>query len=168
MSALAGLAVQLGLPVLQKILNRKLGDKNGELATQIIQAIANRAGVRVEDLEGMVEANQPRVIDAMRDVERMSPEMISLYTVGLEGQFALLQAEQAAGGWQSAWRPGWMYLLGFFWLWNIVALHVLNAYFKIALPPMPYDILMGLTGIYLSLYMGGHTLKDVAAKWVGK
>ncbi len=168
MSALAGLAIQLGLPVINKILNRKLGDKNGELATQIIEAIAKRAGVSVDQLDGLVEDSQPRVIDAMRDVERMAPEMISLYTVGLEGQFALLQAEQAAGGWQSAWRPGWMYLLGFFWLWNIVALHVLNAIYKIALPPMPWEILMGLTGIYLSLYMGGHTVKDVAAKWVGK
>ncbi len=168
MSALATLAIQLGLPVIEKILSRKVGDKNGQLATEIIQAIANRAGVSIDDLDGAADAGQPRVIDAMRDVERMSPEMISLYTVGLEGQFALLQAEQAAGGWQSAWRPGWMYLLGFFWLWNIVALHVLNAIYKIALPPMPYDILMGLTGIYLSLYMGGHTVKDVTAKWVGK
>ena len=168
MSPLIGLAVQLGLPSIEKILSRKVGGKNGQLATEIVQAIANRAGVSVDDLDSAAEANQPRVVDAMRDVERMSPEMISLYTVGLEGQFALLQAEQAAGGWQSAWRPGWMYLLGFFWLWNIVALHVLNAIYKIALPPMPYDILMGLTGIYLSLYMGGHTVKDVAAKWVGK
>lgn len=168
MSVLIGLAVKLGLPVIEKVLSQQFGGKNGQLATEVLQAIANRAGVQVDDLEGMATAEHPKVVDAMRDVEQMTPEMIALYTTGLEGQFALLQAEQAAGGWQSAWRPGWMYLLGFFWLWNIVALHVLNAIYKIALPPVPYDILMGLTGIYLSLYMGGHTVKDVAAKWAAK
>jgi hypothetical protein len=58
-----------------------------------------------------------------------------------------------------------MYLLGFFWTWNIVLLHVANAIWKVALPPVPFDQLLALTGIFMALYMGGHTLKDVASKW---
>jgi hypothetical protein len=33
---------------------------------------------------------------------------------------------------------------------------------------MPFEHLMGISALYMSLYMGGHTIKDVAAKWIGK
>ena len=44
---------------------------------------------------------------------------------------------------------------------------VANAIFKIALPPAPWDMLMGFTALYLSPYMGGHTVKSVFATWRG-
>ena len=83
-------------------------------------------------------------------------------------QLATLAAEQDEPLWARMWRPGGMYLIGFLWLWNAVILHVANAIFKIALPPMPWDILMGLSSLYFALYMGGHTVKDLVGKWVAK
>ena len=164
-TALIGLAAQVGLPMLRKILEQNLGNAGGGLAADVIEAVAGRAGVAPGELDSMV-ANQPGVvIEAMREVERMAPEMIALYASGLEYQMAVLEAEKGEPLWARAWRPGWMYLLGLFWLWNIVALHVANAIWKTALPAAPWDILMSLTGIFMALYMGGHTLKDVAAKW---
>jgi hypothetical protein len=53
-----------------------------------------------------------------------------------------------------------MWLLAFLWMWNIVILHVANAIWKIALPPTDFTVLLGLTSVYMALYMGGHTLKD--------
>jgi hypothetical protein len=98
----------------------------------------------------------------MRETEAMMPEMIALYAEGLEGQFALLQAEQKGHwlGW--AWRPAMMWLLAFLWLWQPVILHVANAVWKIALPPADPATLLGLTSVYMALYMGGHTIKDFA------
>lgn len=168
MSALAALALQTGLPILEQVLSRKLGDQNGSLATTVIRAIAERAGVTADALPELVTENPGRVIDAMREVERMSPELVGLYAAGVQGQFALLQSEAAEPLWARAWRPGGMYLVMFLWLWNIVILHVANAVWKIALPPAPFDALGWLTGIYFSLYMGGHTVKDVVQKWVDK
>lgn len=57
-----------------------------------------------------------------------------------------------------------MYLLGFLWLWNLVILHVANAAWKIALPPLDTANLLALTGLFLSLYMGGHTVLRALGK----
>jgi hypothetical protein len=33
---------------------------------------------------------------------------------------------------------------------------------------MPFEHLMGISALYMGLYMGGHTIKDVAGKLIGK
>jgi hypothetical protein len=50
----------------------------------------------------------------------------------------------------------------------VMLLHVANAIWKIALPPMPWDQLIYFSGLYMGLYMGGHTVKDVVAKMVSR
>lgn len=166
LAILAPLALQAGLPVLEKILSRKIGDAGGQLAAEVVRTIADRLQIAPEAVASEVEDRPGRVIEAMREVERMSPELTALYAAGLQGQFALLQAESAEPLWARAWRPGGMWLILFLWLWNGVLLHVGNAIWKIALPPMPWDALGWLTGVFCGLYMGGHTLKDVVQKWV--
>jgi len=42
----------------------------------------------------------------------------------------------------------------------VVILHVANAIWRIALPPIDLGVLLSLTGIYTAFYMGGHTVKD--------
>jgi hypothetical protein len=167
MAPLIALAIQAGFPLVTSALQRKLGDRNGTLAADVLGSIAGRIGVKPEEVEKLVGENPDRVIDAMREVERMTPELIALYTKGLESQFATIEAEMAEGGWKSAWRPGGMWLILFLWFYQIVGLHIANAVFKIALPPAPWENLITFTGLYMGLYMGGHTLKDMVGKWAG-
>ena len=164
MSAIAALAVQIGAPILAKVLNDKLG-ANADLAGDILQAVAKKAGVPVDALDALVEADPPKAVDALREVEKMSPELVALYASGLEFQLAQLQAEKGEPLLARAWRPAGMYMLGLLWLWNTIVLHICNAIWKTALPPMPYEQLIQLSGLYMGLYMGGHTIKDVAARW---
>ena len=164
MSALVALALQAGFPVIEKLLTKKLGDANGQLAAQVIRTIADRAGVVPEQIELAASEQPGRVIDAMREVERMTPEIVGLYASEVQLSQAALAAEQADPAWMRAWRPGWMYLLGFLWLWNLVLLHIANAVWKIALPPLPTTDLLALTGLFLSLYMGGHTVLRALGK----
>lgn len=168
MSALATLALSAGMPIIERILAKKLGDANGVLATTVIRAVAERAGATADTIDTLATENPGRVIDALREVERASPEILAAYDRDLQLQLATLAAEQDEAPWVRAWRPAGMYLLGFLWLWNIVLLHVANAIFRTALPPMPFDNLIQLSGLYMGLYMGGHTVKDLASKWVGK
>lgn len=167
MAPLIAIALQAGLPSIAAILQRKLGDAGGGLAADVLGAIAARAGVTPDQLETTAAENPGRLIDAMRQVEPMTPELIALYTRGLEHQFTLLQAEMAEGGWKAAWRPAGMWFVLFLWLWQVVILHVCNAIWKIALPPMPWDQLIYFSGLYMGLYMGGHTIKDAVAKLAG-
>lgn len=167
MAPLIAIALQAGLPSIAAILQRKLGDAGGALATDVLNTIASRAGAKVEDLETMADGNPGKVLDAMRQVEPMTPELIALYTKGLEQQFTLLQAEMAEGGWKAAWRPAGMWFVLFLWFYQIVGLHVANAIWKIALPAAPWEHLLAFTGLYMGLYMGGHTLKDMVSKWSG-
>ena len=168
LAILAPLALQAGLPILEKILSQKIGDAGGQLATEAIRAIADRLQVDPDALADEVETRPGAVIDVMREVERMTPEMVALYAADAQLQLAALQADQERANWVSAWRPLGMYFIMFLWLWNAVLLHSANAFWKIALPVIPWDVLMGLSALYFSLYMGGHTVKDVVAKWVGK
>lgn len=168
MNPLIALALKSGLPVVEKLLSKKIGDQDGQLATSVIKAIADRVGTTPEGLPAATEEMPGRVIEAMREVERATPDMIAAYDRDMQLQLATLAAEQDEPVWMRAWRPAGMYLLGFLWLWNSVMLHVANAIWKIALPPMPFADLIQLSGLYMALYMGGHTVKDVVKTWVAK
>ena len=169
MSALLALAVQAGLPMLRGILGRRLGDSGGRLAGEVIDALVARAGVSdAAALDALIETTPGKVIEAMASVEKDVPEKFNLLLRDTEGRIALLEAESQEGGWRSAWRPAGMYVIGFLWFWNAVLLHVANAVWKTALPPMPFSELVQVTGLYMGLYMGGHTVKDLADKWRAK
>ena len=165
---LADMALKAGLPFVDKLLRRKLGDRDGQLVGQVVTAIAARAGLRPDELETVADTTPGRVIEAMRAVEASTPDMIAAYDRDLQLQLATLEAEQDEPVWMRAWRPAGMYLLGFLWLWNSVLLHVANAVWMTALPPMPFTDLIQLSGLYMALYMGGHTVKDVVKTWVAK
>lgn len=167
-AAILSIASQIGAPLVRRVLSNRIGAQNADLATSVVEAVAKRAGVGVPDLDRFADENPTRMVDAVRETEAMMPEMVALYAQGLEGQFALLQTEQKGPWWGWAWRPFMMWLLAFLWLWNIVALHVANAVWKIALPPTDSATLLGLTSVYMALYMGGHTLKDFVRVSRGK
>lgn len=165
-AALIALAVEIGAPLIVKILGRKIGAENAELAGDVIGQIARRAGTTPDRLEDMVASDPDTVREAIAETERMAPEMVALYASGLEYQTAVLRSEETGPAWARVWRPAGMYLIGFLWLWNVVLLHVANAIWKIALPAMDLWILFQLSGLYMGLYMGGHTLKDFFShKW---
>ncbi len=168
MGGLAAIALNAGFPIIEKLLNKKLGDKNGTLAATVLRSLADSAKVAPEALDQLAEENPGRVIDAMRAVEPTTPQMLALYASEGQMQMAALEAEQNEPLWARAWRPAGMYLIGFLWLWNAVLLHIANAVWTIALPPMPFQDLIQLSGLYMGLYMGGHTIKDMMAQWVTK
>jgi hypothetical protein len=168
MSALIAMATQVGLPMVEAILNRRLGGDDGRLAGEVLARIATRTGIAPEAMEEEAARAPGKIIDAMRDIEKNSPELVQLYLSEVQASAAQALAESQGPTWVSAWRPAGMYMLGFLWLWNTVLLHVANAIWKTALPPMPFDNLIQLSGLYMGLYMGGHTVKDLASKFGGR
>jgi len=166
-SALIALAVQVGAPIVQRILSERIGSGNSQLAVDVIGAIAKRTGVPVGDLEAVAQNDPGPVMRAIKEVEVMAPEMMQVILAETATREALLMQEAKSGGWKAAWRPLWMFLLGFLWLWNLVILHAINAIAKTALPQTDLSILMQVTGIFAGLYMGGHTIKEAVKSWRG-
>lgn len=158
------LLTEFGAPMLKKILTGKIGAGNAELIGMVAERIADRAGVPVGELADHVAAQPEMFGEAIQETEVTAPELIAIWAKEIELRQAMFEAEDRRGGWVANWRPAGMYLIGFLLLWQIVVLHVLNAAFKIALPPVPWDVLFKITGSYMALYMGGHTLKDFASK----
>jgi hypothetical protein len=165
MSALLSLVAQVGAPFIQKALSEKLG---GPLATEVLRGIADRAGVSPAALDETARDQPDLIRQAIAETEARAPEIIALQEAELDAKLAIFESERTEPVWVRAWRPLGMYGLGVLWFWNVIFLHVANAYWKIALPPMPFEHLMGISALYMTLYMGGHTIKDVAGKWVGK
>lgn len=161
-AVILGIAAKIGAPIIKSIIEKKIGGVSGDLAGAVIDAVAEKAGVAPDRLSA---APVSKIEEAVREVEAEAPEMIALYEAGLKGQFELLQAELQEGFWQSAWRWGWMYLLAFLWVCAFLLFPVLKA-FGIALDPIDSATLMTLTGWFISLYMGGHTVKEIGRQAV--
>jgi hypothetical protein len=166
--ALIALAARIGAPVIRDILARKIGRENAELAGDVIGMIAKRAGVAPEAIEQLAVDQPARVTAAIQSVEVEVAELAPIYAAELAARQETYRMEQAEPLWVRAWRPLGMYGLGVLWFWNLVLLHIANAWWKIALPPTDLSILMQVSALYMSLYMGGHTVKDVAGKWMNR
>lgn len=161
MSALISIAAAAGAPLVERILRRRIGGQAGDLAADVVGQIARELGTIPAQVEEVAERDPAAARQAVERVETMAPELIALYSQGLEGQFKLAMAEATGGRFFCwAWRPLGMWGLGALWFWNVMILHIANAYWKIALPPMDLNILLQLTVVYCGLYMGGHTVKD--------
>ncbi|MCB5204237.1 hypothetical protein LH464_17360 [Neorhizobium sp. T786] len=162
LAVILGAAAKVGAPLIKAIVGKHVGPLAGSLAGDVVEQIASRAGIQPEALP---DANPALVEEAVREVEHAAPELIALYQAGLTGQFALLQAEQAGGFWESAWRWGWMYLLAFLWSCAFLIFPLLRAS-GFAVDPIDSATLMTLTGWFISLYMGGHTVKEIGKQAV--
>lgn len=154
-------ALDIGAPLIAKIVAGKFGPAGGALAETVIKTVAEKAGVEPEALP---DVDRPTLEAAVAATEDQAPELLALYMAGVEGQFALLQAETKEGFWQSFWRYGWMYLLAVFWIWRIIVGPIVNQRLESA-GSFPIDlvelaVLMTLTSWFMALYMGGHTIKD--------
>lgn len=154
-------ALDIGAPLIAKIVAGKFGPAGGALAETVIKTVAEKAGVEPDALPDVDRSTLEAAVAATED---QAPELLALYMAGVEGQFALLQAETKEGFWQSFWRYGWMYLLAVFWIWRIIVGPIVNQRLESA-GNYPIDlvelaVLMTLTSWFMALYMGGHTIKD--------
>lgn len=160
------IAAKLGLPVLTRILARHGGETGGAVAEALadIGAVLGVAPTP-EAISDAYSADPVKAGPAIAATESANGDRwLGLVEEGLKGQFGLLMAEQRSGGWRDGWRPGGMYLLAFLWAWTFVILPVVNAAFAAAILPPDLSTLSWLTSLFMGLYMGGHTVKDLADK----
>ncbi|RVG08825.1 hypothetical protein CN234_16870 [Sinorhizobium meliloti] len=161
---LIAVAEKVAAPVVKSILQGKIGRAGDGLVDVIVDKVAGKLGV---EPDAIADESPEKLEEAVREIETEAPELLAMWQAGLEGQFALLQAEQKEGFWPSAWRWGWMYLLGLMWFVRLMIVPVADVLFGTAIAAgMDLAVMMTLTTWFISLYMGGHTVKVLGASAV--
>lgn len=163
--ALGGLllekAGQAAGPLVKKILAGEVG--NGQLLETLLESLAGDAGVPRDSLP---ELSDDALADAMQRAEAASADMLAQWVASQQLMQADLAGERdKAGHWFGwAWRPGWMWLLGFLWTWALLLRPLVNAAFGASIEALDMSVLTMLTTVYVGLYMGGHTVKEVVKR----
>lgn len=159
-SILLGAAGDLAVPIIKKILSDKLGGAGGEIAGKVIEAIAEKAGVTPSDLPHLPTDD---LRDAIAATEPVAADILVQHVESQRLMNETLKAELDKGGptWTWGWRPGWMWLLAFVWLYALILRPLTNAAFDASIEAVDLTILMTLTGVFTGLYMGGHTAKSI-------
>jgi hypothetical protein len=172
-NALVGILEKVGAPLLKMVIEETAPPPLNKLGGHAIDLIAQSLGTdpTPEAIVARYEAEPTKTETVIKAVEA-SPDLILAGVQQQRETNALFAAEQKEPWWAWAWRPAGMWGLGTLWFWNVIVLHVLNAMFKIALPPTDLLLLFQLSATYMALYMGGHTIKAtvldfVAKKWGG-
>jgi hypothetical protein len=159
-------AKRVGAPLVESVLRKYLGSTAGAVAGtvagQVIDLVAEKAGVAPGEL-GTVPPDE--LNRAVKDAEEVAPELVLAQVESQREANRLMLAELDKGDtWTWAWRPAMMWLIGVFWLWSLVLVPLVNAAAGAAIPIFLAE-LATLTAVYMGLYLGGHTAKDLAAKW---
>lgn len=164
-SILIGAAAKAGAPLVRSVLERAVGRTGAELAGAVIDEVARRAGTEPKRLESLppaeveaavaaTEADMPAILAAWNDSQRL----------GLE----LQRAEMDRGAaWTWAWRPAAMWLTLVLWAFALLVQPLANA-FGAGLSAPDLGMLMQFSGLYMALYMGGHTVKHIVDQWRAK
>lgn len=167
-SILIEAATRVGAPLVKSLLERFLGDDAAEVGGVVIDTVAKKLGVPVNEI-----GDQPadKVDAAVRETESQVPEILTQWNIQQAQAIALQKAEMDKGEptWTWAWRPAWMWFLGFLWLFRFVLVPTVDAGVGSSMAAtLPFDTLFWLTATFAGFYMGGHTLKDTMTKWLGR
>ena len=169
---LAGVAARVGAPIVKELLERHVGGTGAAIGGAVIDAIAGKAGVAPEALPTL----PPDQLDAaVRAVEGETPELVAAWSRQQELAHELMRAEmeKSESFWTWGWRPGGMWLIGFFWLLYVFVYPLLNLFLRLfgtsAVLVTIVDVatLLAISGGFLSLYMGGNTVLRGIEKWKG-
>ena len=167
-SVLIAAATRVGAPVVKSLLEMYVGGAAADIGGTIIDAIAGNAGVAPNDLPGLPAE---KLDAAVKATEGQTPDLIVAWNVQQAQAIALQRAEmdKSEAAWTWAWRPAWMWFLGFLWLFRFVLVPVTDAALSSSMAEaLPLDALFWVTTVFSGFYMGGHTLKDGLSKWLGR
>lgn len=161
---LLGAAADLIVPSFKKALQTGSADLTGKVIDKVAEKLGVPAGSLPhfegnENLKGAIIAAEPEVAEILAEHNRAH----QLLNESLALDY---QKEQ---WWAWGWRPAWMWMLGFLWVYLIIGEPILKAALLPTLVGIGVSDLLAVSSIFMALYMGGHTAKETLAKrWGSK
>lgn len=166
MSAVAAIlievAARVGAPLLKDLLQKQIGGAAGDVGGVVIDAIAKRAGIPVDELP----TADPAVIEtAVKQAEADIPQILVQQLEAQRESNKLMIAEmQKDTGFGWLWRPAGMWLMLVGVAWYVIIAPLLNALLAalgspVAIPsPVTFNEFVTVFMTYAGLYMGGNTV----------
>lgn len=162
-AALGAQLIKLGAPILGTAIGGPLGGAVGSVLAQTFGA----ADETPEAISTAVQAD-PQAADKLKTLETdRSDEWISIIKAGQELQAQLATTEAGQGGFAYYWRPAMSWLIiaiigqSFLvapWLRGLMSVDV----------GTPYEQVIGISAIWLTIYGGGHTVKAIFGARLGR
>ncbi|SFZ85986.1 hypothetical protein SAMN02983003_3158 [Devosia enhydra] len=186
MSGLEKVLFELGAPMLAKLIGQRFGAGAQDIAQLALDVLAEQFGVAPtrEAVEAAIKPNQTTSVAKVRAAEERMPELLLAEAEKMRAgneqhrltNELLLATQNEKPAWTWAWLYVWQWVLMGIWGWALLGVHVANAALRVfvgtsaeALLPAPdLATLMTLTGLYMGLHMGGHTVLELMrGKWGG-
>jgi hypothetical protein len=166
MSAIAAIlldtAVRIGAPLLKEILTKQVGGTAGEIGGTVIDVIAEKAGVKPEELPSLPA---PQLEAAVQQAECDLPQiMMAALEAQREGNKLQLAEMQKDSGFGWLWRPAGMWLMLGCIAWYVMVRPMINAALWAMGTGVQIEIgldvatFITIFTVYTGLYMGGNTL----------
>jgi hypothetical protein len=157
---LVPILAQIGAPILKKLLEDKIGSG---VADSIVNTIAAKLGVdpTPEAIGAKYQADPVATAEAVQQVEAEHADKW-LATAARDSMIAREDTHETFFAW--GWRPAMSWLVIFLFAWAMVVLPLVNTAFKSSIPIPSMDSILQFSGIWLVIYGGGHTIKEVFAK----
>ena len=149
--------IALGAPTIGAALAGPVGAQVGSVLASIlgVEATPEAIGGAVAADPGVVrsaEASPPADLGAWLSTHATMAAALAASETGRENFFA----------W--GWRPAFSWLTAFLWAWNGVLRPIVVSLTGASLEAIPYDHLVGFSGLWLAIYGGGHTAKAIFGK----
>ncbi|MCX5512264.1 hypothetical protein C3941_09345 [Kaistia algarum] len=157
---IAGPLAQIGAKTLGGIIGGPLGAAVGGV---VGETIAQTLGVEPTPaaVARQIEKDPDEATIRLNDLEaERAPEWAALEQAGLQlmGQLA---AKESSEGWISwGWRPALSWLIAAIILQSFIVGPWMQALFGLSVA-VPYDNVIGISAIWLTIYGGGHTAKAI-------
>lgn len=170
---LIDVAGKVGAPIVKGLLEKYVGGVGSEIGGAVVDTIAGKLGVPVEDIATKPTADIEAAVAA---TEQAAPQLLLDFATRqheLSNELQLAEMQKVGEPtWTWAWRPGGMWLLlGLIPFYAIVVplIDLLLALFGSqqrlsAMLVLTVGAFVQLFTYYCALYMGGHTAKDLFAK----
>ncbi len=155
-------AVRTGSGIVKDIVSAQLGPTIGGLAGTVVDIVAESLGVDPVAIPSLpADQIDGAVISANND-----QDILKLYIEQQRLTNDLLTAEmnKSESLWTWAWRPAWMWFLMLVWFYALLAAPIVSGISGVKLDVPDLSVVVSLTLTFVTLYMGGHTLKDIWGK----
>lgn len=155
-------AVRTGSGIIKDIISAQLGPTIGGLAGTVVDTIAENLGVTPEE----IPTTDPAAVDMIVVETNNNREILLLYVEQQRLTNSLLTAEmnKSESLWTWAWRPAWMWFLMLVWFYALLAAPIVSGITGVKFDIPELGVVVSLTITFVTLYMGGHTLKDIWRK----